>query len=98
MLVLSEPGTGPLVQEQVVIDDYMGEIYFKAGWQDGEYLFEWALHENGEYMELARLKGDVLLSRGYTGAYLGLYATANGNDPGDHADFDWVMYRVIEAL
>ncbi len=47
---------------------------------------------NGEYAEFARLPGDVILSQGYTGAYLGLYATSNGGAGQGHADFDWVMY------
>ena len=64
--------------------------------RDGEYAFDWALHENGEYTEFARLPGDVILSRGYTGAYLGLYATSNGGNSEDHADFDWVMHRVLD--
>ena len=46
-------------------------------------------NENGDYRPLATLPGNVLLSCGYTGAWLGLYATANGGAPGDYADFDW---------
>lgn len=91
-LALAEPGAGPVVKKQITVENYIGEIFFKAITRDGEYVFEWALHENGEYQEFARLPGDVILSQGYTGAYLGLYATANGKEQTDHADFDWVMY------
>ena len=36
---------------------------------------------------------ETLLSRGYTGAYLGLYATSNGKTTEAYADFDWVRYQ-----
>ena len=94
-LALAEPGSDPVVKAMHVIEDYIGEIYFKAVIRDGEYAFDWALHENGEYQEFARLPGDVILSQGYTGAYLGLYASTNGADHTDHADFDWVMYSTL---
>ncbi len=91
-LVLARPGEKPAVMKQAPIEDYIGELFLKAEVVDGEYLFSWALHENGEYAEFARLPGDVILSQGYTGAYLGLYATSNGGAGQGHADFDWVMY------
>ena len=94
-LTLAKPGAEPAVKAKHVIEDYIGEIYFKTIIRDGQYAFDWALHENGEYQEFARLSGDVILSQGYTGAYLGLYATTNGNDQVDHADFDWVMYSTL---
>ena len=43
----------------------------------------------------AMLPADLLLSRGYTGAYLGLYASGNGQDDAGHADFDWVRYEAF---
>lgn len=91
-LSLAVPGSEPEASTQAVIENYIGEIYFKAVTRDGEYAFDWALHENGEYTEFARLPGNLLLSQGYTGAYLGLYATTNGLEQREYADFDWVMY------
>ena len=91
-LVLAEPGAVPKVEKEAAIGDYTGEIYLKSAVRDGQYAFDWALHENGEYSEFARLPIDRLLSRGYTGAYLGLYASGNGKESAGQADFDWVMY------
>ena len=93
-LSLAEPGSAPIVKQSAVIENYIGEIYLKIITRDGEYAFDWALHETEEYREFARLDGDLVLSHGYTGAYLGLYTTTNGNEQETHADFDWVMYRV----
>src|SRR5690606_33291346 len=42
--------------------------------------------------------GDILTSQvagGFTGVYIGLYATANGRSSGNHADFDWFEYRPL---
>jgi hypothetical protein len=46
-----------------------------------------------EAIEVSRVPGDALLSRGYTGAYLGLYAAHEDGAGGDHADFDWLLFR-----
>jgi alpha-N-arabinofuranosidase len=91
-LVSAEPGSEPALEKQAVIEDYTGEIYLKAEVRDGQYAFDWALHENGDYRELTRLPINRLLSRGYTGAYLGLFATNNGLEQAGQADFDWVVY------
>jgi len=36
---------------------------------------------------------DEMLCKGYTGAYLGAYSTANGFEKGDYADFDFITCR-----
>jgi alpha-N-arabinofuranosidase len=95
-LALARPGAAPAIRAEEPIPGYAGEISLRASWRDGGYVFEWAFDEGGDYRTFASLPGDVLLSRGYTGAYLGLYATANGGAPGDHADFDRVAYRAVK--
>ena len=44
---------------------------------------------------LAILPANLLLSRGYTGAFLGLYGSTNGREAAVHADFDWVRYQAF---
>jgi alpha-N-arabinofuranosidase len=89
---LTTPDTGTVVIETAELGRYAGEILLGASWREGEYLFEWATAAGKRPREFARLPGDVLLSQGYTGAYLGLYATANGSQVADFADFDQVRY------
>ena len=84
---------GAIELARTVLGHYAGDIYLRTQWRDGEYVFEWSMEEDGAYRELAQLPGDTLVSKGYTGAYLGLYATANGGRQDDHADFDWVRYQ-----
>ncbi|MFV2172230.1 hypothetical protein ACFHW2_12410 [Actinomadura sp. LOL_016] len=46
----------------------------------------------------APVDGDMLSSQvagGFTGVYIGLYATANGRASRNHADFDWFEYRPL---
>ncbi|WP_410050243.1 hypothetical protein [Actinomadura sp. CNU-125] len=44
------------------------------------------------------LDGDMLSSQvagGFTGVYIGLYASSNGRATANHADFDWFEYRPL---
>jgi alpha-N-arabinofuranosidase len=45
-----------------------------------------------------KTKANHILSKGYTGAYLGVYATSNGKTTEDYADFDWVNYKGFEKI
>nr|WP_276514241.1 hypothetical protein [Actinomadura citrea] len=53
----------------------------------------------GEWAPLGPpVDGDLLSSQvagGFTGAYIGLYATSNGRAGGGHADFAWFEYRPL---
>jgi alpha-N-arabinofuranosidase len=46
-----------------------------------------------KYKLLKETDAAHLLSKGYTGAYLGVYATGNGKQTNSFADFDWVDYQ-----
>ena len=56
------------------------------------------LDERDPLIQVAELPAGLLLSRGYTGANLGLYSTTNGRAVDSHADFDWVRYRAHPRL
>jgi alpha-N-arabinofuranosidase len=86
-------GAAGVESARAALGDYTGAIRLQAEWRDGEYVFRWSPEAAEAYREFARLPGDALLSKGYTGAYLGLYATANGREQDDHADFDRVTYE-----
>ena len=96
-LSLATAGAAPVVKKQLAVEKYLGEIYLKIITREDAFAFDWALHETEEYREFARLDGNLVLSNGYTGAYLGLYGTTNGQERAEHADFDWVMYQSLPA-
>ncbi len=59
------------------------------------YFFYYSL--NGEdFMLFEETKANHILSKGYTGAYLGVYVTGNGKSSKDYVDFDRVSYKGFE--
>lgn len=51
---------------------------------------------NGSFEDVAKAEGKYLSSEtagGFTGVYLGMFATGNGQTSSTHADFDWFEYQ-----
>lgn len=74
-------------------------IYLKVSAKYQELYFFYS--EDGE--KFSQLAGEVdgtILSKevagGYTGTILGLYASSNGNESNNYADFDWFEYKEIK--
>ena len=97
-LVLAEDGSEPRTVEERELADYDGEIVFRVVSKDSRYVYEYSLDRGDTFAELAETDAARLLSRGYTGAYLGVYSSGNGQDSGEYADFDWVRYKGFERL
>ena len=97
-LALAEPKQPLRTLAQRPLPDYEGEIVLRATSKAGSYRFAYSLDEGRSFAELAQTDAQRLLSRGYTGAYLGLYATANGQRTDEYADFDWVAYQGYERF
>ena len=97
-LTLAERGQAPAVLARRALDDYAGEIIFRVQSRNHQYRYEYSLDQGASFALLAETDAARLLSRGYTGAYLGLYSTSNGNPSNQHADFDWVRYQDFERL
>ena len=85
------------VQRQA-LENYDGEIVLRATSKEGRYLFDYSLNGGQRFQAFAQTDAQRLLSRGYTGAYLGLYGTSNGQRSEDYADFDWVSYQGRERF
>ncbi|MEO1594720.1 MAG: glycoside hydrolase family 43 protein [Pseudomonadota bacterium] len=81
---------------EATLADYQGDIILQVASRDDEYAFSYTLGDAGEPTPAFAMDGTYILSRGYTGAHLGLYATGNGKDTGDVARFDWVRYEAFE--
>lgn len=77
--------------EQVTLPDFNGEIILQLVSKDHTYSFSYSLNGD-EFMPFSETPANLILSKGYTGAYLSLYATGNGLPNKDYADFDWVKY------
>ena len=57
------------------------------------YQFSYSLDNGNSFKRYAEISTDKIIGRFYTGAYLGFYATSNGQTQVDFADFDWVRYK-----
>ena len=95
-LVLAERDQAPVTLEQQALADYNGEIVFKVVSRDQKYRYEYSLDQGERFTVFAETDAARLLSRGYTGAYLGIYSSSNGIPADEYADFDWVRYQGYE--
>ena len=82
-----------ILKDEQLIPDYKGKIKLKISSQEGEYKLFYSTR-GFRYRLFDKLKNDILLSKGYTGAHIGLYITSNGEDSNDYVDFDYVDYSV----
>ncbi|MXW51306.1 MAG: hypothetical protein F4Z84_13820 [Gammaproteobacteria bacterium] len=95
-LMLAEPGTAPRELRRASVDGYGGNIHLHLESKGGRYRFGHSLDGGATSVAFVETSATHALSRGYTGAYLGVYATGNGQETGSYADFDWVRYRAFE--
>ena len=79
--------------ERVTLDAYDKHILLRVVSKDDRYRLSYSVDNGNTFVEFMETLADHILSRGYTGAYLGLYATSNGRASDDYADFDWVEYE-----
>ena len=82
-----------ILKDEQLIPDYKGKIKLKISSEEGEYKLFYSTR-GFRYRLFDKLKNDILLSKGYTGAHIGLYITSNGEDSNDYVDFDYVDYSV----
>lgn len=82
-----------ILKDEQLIPDYKGKIKLKILSEEGEYKLFYSTR-GFRYRLFDKLKNDILLSKGYTGAHIGLYITSNGEDSNDYVDFDYVDYSV----
>lgn len=90
---LASPGRSLEIIRSAAIGNYRGDIVLRVVSATQRYRLEYSLNGGRVFTPFHEADSDLILSRGYTGAYLGLYSTTNGAPGEDHADFDWVHYR-----
>ena len=81
------------VVAQTVIPEGLIELHVKT--DPLQYTFKYVL--NGQTHTLATGETRLLSSEvagGFTGVYIGMYATGNGKSASSPADFDWFRYQV----
>ena len=76
-----------------LLSDYKGEIVFRITANQEAYRYYYSLDDGDSFKLFSSTSTDLVLCFGYTGAYVGLYATSNGTTSDRFADFDWMHYK-----
>ena len=92
-LILKEKNSEPVIIKDKILSSYNGSIIFKVVSDKMNYGFYYSLDESKKFTFLTKTGPNKILSKGYTGAYCGLYSTTNGKEIQEHADYDWVMLK-----
>jgi alpha-N-arabinofuranosidase len=78
----------------------LNKVQLKVEARGQEYSFYYRATEQDTWKTLhEKADGRVLstdLAGGFTGAYMGMYASANGAESSNYADFDWFSYEELE--
>ena len=89
------------VVKEEVLSEYKGEIILGVQSKHRQHSFSYSLNVGSagvKMLPFCHVPSNVLISRKYTGAYLGLYAVSGGQAVGDgaeFADFDWVRQEAV---
>jgi alpha-N-arabinofuranosidase len=89
-LVSKEQKKVPVVVQQTFLKSYNDSIIFKVFSKDQSYKYYYSLDNSTNFIFFAETSSGLLLSKGYTGAYMGIYSTSNGKNTEEYVDFDWV--------
>ena len=78
------------------LKDYQGQIQLRIESSVDTYHYKYSLNDGFTWNYFTKSPANLILSRGYTGAYFGVYATSKGGDPEGFAEFDWIEYKAFE--
>ena len=92
-LMLSEFNRPNQLLHQQPVEEYPGRILLRVVSQAQRYRFDYRLQQASSWLPFSETGANLLLSRGYTGAYLGLYASSNGYPSTTYADFSALQYQ-----
>ena len=78
---------------RIPLKEYQGRIRLRIDSRDGLYELGYSLDGGLSWKSFTTIPGNRFISKGYTGAYLGVFATSRGRDIRAFADFDSVSYE-----
>ncbi|MDP6878973.1 MAG: glycoside hydrolase family 43 protein, partial [Candidatus Marinimicrobia bacterium] len=92
-LISKERKEKPIVVQKTFLKSYNDSIIFKVFSNNQSYKYYYSLDNGNTFNFFAETSSDLLLSKGYTGAYMGIYSTSNGKNSEEYVDFDWVTLK-----
>ena len=88
-LVINDKKKNPIIKKDLVMGKkFKNYIELKVIAKDNTYQYYFRYQSNDLWELFVTTNSDILLSEGYTGAHLGLYATSNGTKSVNFAAFD----------
>lgn len=96
-LKLVAPDTGTSILKTLQMDQKFTNITFQIASSGHQYHYSYSLNGN-KFEPFYTSKADLVLSKKYTGANLGIYASGNGNNTREKAVFDWVTYKGFQKF
>jgi alpha-N-arabinofuranosidase len=88
-VVIKDQDAEPELIKEAELKNYDGDITFRVQSKDHKYKYAYKL-SGDDFIPFTETSANIILSKKYTGANLGIYITGNGNKSKDYADFDWV--------
>ncbi|MEL7121059.1 MAG: hypothetical protein AAFO07_16520 [Bacteroidota bacterium] len=87
------------IEETLASESIQGSIFIIKAKANGTQVQFFIESESGDQMAIGEPQNSLFLSTrnagGFTGAYVGMFATANGQVSTNQAQFDWFEYRNI---
>ena len=94
-LVIKPHDKEAYIKKDLVLNKKTKQLELKITANKEHYNYYYRLKSNDIWINFDQTSNDVLISRGYTGAHLGLYATCNGGKSVSSAAFELMTYRNI---
>ena len=94
---LSKPNEVPIIIKKDSIKDFNSNMVLKIESKNQQYSFHYK-QKSKDFIDFHKMKSSHILSKGYTGAYLGVYITSNGIPSNDFMDVDFVKHKSYQRL
>ena len=94
-LVIKPHDKEAYIKKDLVLNKKTKQLELKITANKEHYNYYYRLKSNDIWINFDQTSNDVLISRGYTGAHLGLYATCNGGKSVSSAAFELMTYKNI---
>ena len=94
-LVIKPHDKEAYIKKDLVLNKKTKQLELKIMANKDHYNYYYRLKSNDIWINFDQTSNDVLISRGYTGAHLGLYATCNGGKSVSSAAFELMTYKNV---
>ena len=94
-LVIKPHDKAAYIKKDLVLNKKTKQLELKITANKEHYNYYYRLKSNDIWINFDQTSNDVLISRGYTGAHLGLYATCNGGKSVSSAAFELMTYKNV---